>query len=150
MIGHAITTSYFCGYNENNSRYPKNDSKNSEVIELLDEAKRLKEEAEKLFSKRKNLLQYIENLGIELLPFKKGDNVFLVGAREGWHRVDAIQACFWDILDDTIQARYFIIVKELGKKRQPIGKSYEILTYINKSMNGVSDIDCSISEIQSL
>ena len=149
MIGHAITTTSFGGDNENNARYPKNESKNSEVIELLDEAKQLKEEAEKLFSKRKNLLQYLENLGIELLPFKNGDDVFLIGAREGWHRVESIQYCSWNIVDESAEARYLIYVKELGKKRQPIGQSYEILTYINKGMFGTTDKDVSISEIKS-
>lgn len=149
MIGHAITTTSFGGYNENNARYPKDESKNLEVIELLDEAQRLKEEANNLFSKRSKLLQYLENLGIQLLPFKNGDDVFLVGAREGWHRVITIQHCCWDIRDDSVEARYLIYVKELGKKRQPIGQSFEIFTYINKCMNGTTDKDVSISEIKS-
>lgn len=149
MIGHAITTSSFGGYNGNNARYPKDESKNLEVIELLDEAQRLKEEANNLFSKRSKLLQYLENLGIDLLPFKNGDDVFLVGAREGWHRVEKIQDCKWSILDNSVEARYYIYVRELGKKRQPIGRSFEIFTYINKCMNGTTDKDVSISEIKS-
>ena len=138
------------GIHEQNSYYPINKTYDIEGFELIQELSDLQKQRDEIYNKQESIDNKLFKMGISLLNFKKGDNVFLVGNYEGWHRVTGINNIHWTTHENGIEICYEFSIQELGKKRQAIGRTKRVKTYYNKNMFGVSIDDVLVREVETL
>ncbi|WP_061286536.1 hypothetical protein [Leptospira interrogans] len=68
-----------------------------------------------------------------LVPYSIGDDIFILNQNhEGWFRLEEIYHVYSKMEKGKLIITLHLGIRVIGKKGSPIGRSYEIRTYINR------------------
>ncbi|EKR66174.1 hypothetical protein LEP1GSC036_0979 [Leptospira weilii str. 2006001853] len=108
-----------------------------EILDITLEIEELRNELHRLDKKfYYNIKKHNERrmlLVKSLVPYSIGDDIFLLNQNhEGWYRLEEIYNVDSGMKNGELIITIQLGIRVIGKKRSPIGRSYEVRTYINK------------------
>ncbi|RHX89887.1 hypothetical protein [Leptospira stimsonii] len=103
------------------------------AFEIEELQKKRHEIQEVIFHKIRNHTERLKVIALELTNNHVGDDIFLINQNhEGWYRLEEIFHVVSKIEKGKPILTLHLGIRMIGKKGSPIGRTYEVTTYINK------------------
>ncbi|WP_032914990.1 hypothetical protein [Leptospira santarosai] len=125
----------------------------NEIFDLTFEIEELQnkrhEIQEVIFHKIRSHTERLKVIALELTNNSVGDDIFLVSQKhEGWYRLEEIFHVVSKIEKGKPIITLHLGIRIIGKKGSPIGRIYEVRTYINKIPTLTDYDDAIILEVR--
>ncbi|MCH1910499.1 hypothetical protein L9Z41_16470 [Leptospira noguchii] len=125
----------------------------NEIFDLTFEIEELQnkrhEIQEVIFHKIRSHTERLKVIALELTNNSVGDDIFLVSQKhEGWYRLEEIFHVVSKIEKGKPIITLHLGIRMIGKKGSPIGRTYEVRTYINKISTLSNHDDAIILEVR--